>query len=696
MNNDQNMITWSDDNPQSKTDALSQFSENIDSYCGHYKTQGSTYRHFIDIEPNRSVRPQFTQQDYYAFRPNEAVPTQQRRAIKMCMDAYDKVGIIRNIVDLMGDFGSQGIQIVHQDKSVEKFYQQWFRSINGKERSERFLNNLYKTGNVVIYRSYAKVTPKLNKYMKSLAKDITVEVPNFTANQIPWRYNFFNPLTVKMKDGQLSIFLGAPTYAVNLGTFFDRFTDGDIPSDILNSLPDNIKQAVKSGKKEVPLDVDRLSVFHYKKDDWQQWANPMIYAILDDIIMLEKMRLADLSALDGAISNIRLWTLGSLEHKILPNKGAINKLRDILASNVGGGTMELVWGPELTFKESSSEVYKFLGSEKYTAVLNSIYAGLGVPPTLTGMATNGGGFTNNFISLKTLMERLQYGRDQLTRFWEKEIEIIRQAMGFRHKAYIQFDQMSLSDESAEKNLLIQLADRDIISQETLLQRFKEIPQIEKIRLQREVKDRTNDQSPKKAGPYHTPQHKENLEKIGLQTGKLLPKDVGLKSSVPQDILLQPKGASPFGGGLAPVPKPANPNGRPPNSNDTEQRKQRIAKPKSQPGVAEFVVWAENTWDKISDIITNAYLNTKQKKNLRQLTKAEVLELENLKLNIFINTETMSEVNVSTIHNILLSQPKTSAQFLALLEQNNINLDHMKMDAYKKNILGLFIEHHISE
>ena len=48
---------------------------------------------------------------------------------------------------------------------------------------------------------------------------------------------------------------------------------------------------------------------------------------LDDIIMLEKMRLADMSALDGAISNIRLWTIGNLDHKILPNKAAINKLK---------------------------------------------------------------------------------------------------------------------------------------------------------------------------------------------------------------------------------------------------------------------------------------------------------------------------------------------------------------------------------
>ena len=94
-------------------------------------------------------------------------------------------------------------------------------------------------------------------------------------------------------------------------------------------------------------------------------GEPYDLRYLDDIIMLEKMRLADLSALDGAISNIRLWTLGNLDHKILPNKAAINKLRDILASNVGGGTMELVWGPELSFQESSSEVYKFRFREIY-------------------------------------------------------------------------------------------------------------------------------------------------------------------------------------------------------------------------------------------------------------------------------------------------------------------------------------------
>ena len=664
------MITWEDGDFHSKEDAMSKFSDSVESYTGLHKTQGNHYRHFIDIEPNRSVRPGFHGSDYYAFRPEEAVPQQQRRIIKMCMDAYDKVGIIRNIIDLMGDFGSQGITIVHRDKTVEKFYQQWFKNVNGKERSERFLNNFYKTGNVIIYRSHAKITPQLKNYMKALSSDIKVEVPDATKNEIPWRYNFFNPLTVKMKDGNLSLFMGLQNYTITSNSFFDKFRAGDIPSHVLETLPPAVKQSLLRGEKDIPLDPERLGIFYYKKDDWRQWANPMIYAILDDIIMLEKMRLADLSALDGAISNIRLWTLGSLDHKILPNKAAINKLRDILASNVGGGTMELVWGPELSFQESSSEVYKFLGSEKYTSVLNSIYAGLGVPPTLTGMANNGGGFTNNFISLKTLLERLQYGRDMLIKFWEKELEIVRKAMGFRYKAHIQFDQMTLSDEAAEKNLLIQLADRDIISHETLLERFKEIPQIENIRLKREINKRDT-VGPDKASPFHNANHKQDMEKIDKQ-GKIN------KQNQPKQDPEQNE-------------KPSDPNGRPLFKKDDGPRKKRVETPKNKPGVAELIVWSEQAWEKTSNVISQSYLKSKGLKNLRQLTKSDSTDIEKLKLDVFTNLPVMEEVNQDVILNVVKSGKRTPNSFKKALSELSLSPEDTPIDLYRKSIIGLFVE-----
>jgi hypothetical protein len=676
MNDD--MLTWGDGDDQSKANAMSQFSKNVESYSGLSKSQGTHYRHFIDVEPNRSVRPGFQHSDYYAFRPEEAVPTQQRRIIKMCMDAYDKVGIIRNIIDLMGDFGSQGIQIVHRDKSVEKFYQQWFRNVNGKERSERFLNNLYRTGNVIIYRSYAQITPKLKDYMKALSSDIKVELPSAAPNEIPWRYNFFNPLTVKNKDGNLSLFMGLQNYTITTNSFFDKFKAGDIPNHVLDTLPPAIKQSLIRGEKDIPLDPERLGMFYYKKDDWRQWANPMIYAILDDIIMLEKMRLADLSALDGAISNIRLWTLGSLEHKILPNKAAINKLRDILASNVGGGTMELVWGPELSFQESHSEVYKFLGSEKYTSVLNSIYAGLGVPPTLTGMATNGGGFTNNFISLKTLVERLQYGRDQLIRFWEKEIELVRQAMGFRYKAHIQFDQMTLSDEAAEKNLLIQLADRDIISHETLLERFKEIPQIENIRIKRELDKREN-AGPPKASPYHNPNHQQDLEKmdkqsqINMKQEKLKQKNTPTQTNTNLDI---------------------KDNGRPLNKKDEGPRKQRTETPKSKPGVAELLNWSEQAWSQIGSCVNKAFLGSVGKKNLRQLNKSEANQLENLKLEVLFNIDVFSNITDSDVLAVLKSNAGIPKHLQMKLKSHNVSINTMSVESFKNHAIGILISEYM--
>jgi hypothetical protein len=688
--------TWS--NNEEKKEAFSSYHKDSMESLGPIHKASANHRSFIDIETNRSVRPSFTSQDYYAFRPNEQVSREQKRAIKMCMDAYDKVGIIRNVVDLMGDFGSQGISLVHENRSAEKFFDQWFKKVNGKERSERFLNNLYRTGNVVMYKSYANVTPELSTFMKSMANDIKIDIPNVTKNQIPWRYNFFNPLSVTMKDGDMSLFLGQKKFSIR-NSISDKFGDSSIPTDILATLPTKVRRAVERGDKDIQLDPERLLTFYYKKDDWSQWANPMIYAILDDIIMLEKMRLADMSALDGAISNIRLWTLGNLDHKILPNKAAINKLRDILASNVGGGTMELVWGPELTYTESNSQVYKFLGSEKYQSVLNSIYAGLGVPPTLTGMAGNGGGFTNNFISLKTLVERLQYGRDLLTKFWQGEIEHVRRSMGFRRPAYVHFDQMSLADESSEKNLLLQLADRDIISHETVLERFKEIPSIEKIRLRREIKNRDNDNTPKKAGPYHNPQHNQDLEKIALQQSKVKPQDVGVETSMPDEALMpQVKdGGNPQTGpndkkkkndDVQPDPK----GGRPKMSEDKKPRKKRTETPKSKPGVADLIMWANKSFESISSVITEAYLGMNGKSNLRQVTKAEVHSIEKMKVDVLTTITPMSEVNKESIQSQLASGASIPDDLSKKLIENGVSLDDMCVSDYRAAAISSFVEY----
>jgi len=684
-----NLVTWKNDDSSSREAAFATYSESSESYGNINKTQAN--RSFIGVQPNVSVRSSFNRSDYSGYRPSENIPTVYRESLRMCMDAYNKVGIIRNVIDLMGDFGSQGISIVHEDKSVEKFYKQWFKKISGKERSERFLNTLYKCGNVIIYRSSASITPAVKQYIRSMASDIKVEVPKFDESTIPWRYNFFNPLSVEVRDGVMSMFAGKRSHSLNISPFVDKFKNAEIPQQYSETLPPEVKKAIEQGGRTVALDSSKMCIFHYKKDDWDQWANPMIYAILDDIIMLEKMRLADLSALDGAISNVRLWTVGNFEYRVLPTKAGINRVRDALANISNGGTMELVWGPELTYTESNSQVYKFLGSEKYSSVLNSIYAGLGVPPTLTGMAGQSGGFTNNFISLKTLVERLQYGRSLLNTFWEQEIEIVRRAMGFRKPAHITFDQMSLADDSSEKSLLLQLADRDIISHETVLERFKEMPGIEKIRLQRERKMREEGKSPEKASPYHNPQTEHELQKIALQSGKVKPTDVGIDTTVPDKLLLPSDPNKPTGP-MGQTKKKGNPSGgRPKQATDQSKRKKRVDTPRKKPGVAETVVWLQDAFDNISLITNNAFLHNCGKKNLRQLTKAQNSELENIKIDILCACPLMAKVDDSLVINLLRSGVSYSSEFNNLLNDRDISIEKMSVGDYKKCMLGCYLE-----
>ena len=655
MPNDKQLyVTW--ENEDQKQQAYKSTASNLEAYTGVQKSQaGYGQQTYIGIETQRSVRPEFTRLDYDAFRPAEATPVQQRAIMKQCMYAYDRVGIVRNIIDLMSDFGSQGMQIYHPNPAVEKFYRKWFNQIGGYDRTERFLNYLYRCGNVIVRRRNASISRENEREIVRAAGDemIEIELPKAIKREIPWRYDFINPLAVEVSSAGLGV-LGSPEYVLNLSKYSQNslMRAQKNNTSIYNTLPSDIRKRLESGENKLPLDPTNTSLYFYKKDDWQFWANPMIYAILDDIKMLEKMKLADLAALDGAISNVRLWTVGDLEHKIIPTRAAIDKLRDILASNVGGGTMDMVWGPELKFTESQSQVYKFLGKEKYDPVLTSIYAGLGIPPTLTGVSTGGGGYSNNYISLKTLIERLEYGREIVLSFWRRELEIVRKAMGFRLPAQIHFDSVILSDETTERKLLIDLADRDIISNETLLERFGELPTIEKVRVSREERNRQADRAPDKASPYHNPNHKNDLEKMDKQA------DINMK------LKKQEQKSRPRQPTVQPDQIDVKEAGRPDGATDQDPRKRRRVNPRTS---ASEILWAMEAQDKISEIINPIMLEHFSKADVRSLTKEQSSGIDSLKTSIFANLNILQEVNADCIKDIMSEKIGTPVDFIKELE-----------------------------
>ena len=665
-------VTWKDGDFKTFSAAMAKAGDAYESYgtitdrvsVGHFQES------FVDIDENINARSPFSRSNYEYFRPNEALPKGPKSITKRCMDAAEQVGILKNILDLMSDFGVQGARVIHPSPSIQKFYRAWWEKVRGGIVSERFLNLLYRCAIVVVKRSTAKIRQSTIKDMMSRAEPDFVnpkdDVTEVLKNEIPWKYTFLNPLSIETLGEQLAPFTGKYVYTIkiprNIVSLINQVVTGKIRKSgkekealmkMIEGLPKDILESVKASKNKdtnIILDQSKLRVAYYKKDDWETWPKPMAYSILKDLIALEKMKLADIAALDGIISSVRLWRLGSLEEKIMPTRAMINKLVNILTNNVGGGSYDIVWGPELDFKESASNAHQFLGSAKYEPILTAIYQGLGIPTTLAGSAGKSpGGFTNNFMSLKTLVERLEYGRDRLREFWNEEFKLVQKARGFRQPAKLEFDHIVLSDESAERALLIQLADRGYLSIEALLQRFKEDPEMEMARLQHEENLRDAGKLPPKAGPWNDPQMQEAFMKLFIQAGAVTPSEVGLeleerkegeKTIIDHQTELKDAQQKMRG-------QPQQ--GRPINSKDSKKRKQKVVKPRSK--ASEFVqltTWAKNAQRQIDELVNPVFLSKSKKANLRQLTAKEGVQLENLKFGVLLTMKPHSTISKESV------------------------------------------------
>lgn len=606
----------------------------------------SRYRDYSDLAPHVSGRPGLTRSDYDAFRPDEATPKKHKDIVRACNVAYKRCSIIRNVIDLMGDFACQGIRLTHRDKKIEQFYQSWFKKVNGVDRSERFLNNLYRTGNVVIRKQRGKITVKVQEEMqKSQASpdfvvDSLVTYKN-EKREIPWIYTFLDPATISVVGGSLSSFVGGEKrYAISMPnqlrqTIMAPKTEQERA--LIGKLPNDIKRAAQLNKPYV-LEADSTMAFHYKKDDWEEWACPMIYSLLDHVVTLEKLQLADNAALDGAISNIRIFTIGDHLNGLAPSPAAAQLLADILQNHTGVGTLDLIWGSDLKLQESNTNVHNFLGNGKYEPTLNFIYVGLGIPPTLTG--TGGTGTTNNYVSLKTLVERLEYGRSVLNKFWENELAEVQRAMGHRFPATIEYDMVALGNEDVMMQFYLGLADRNMLSHEAMQRLSGQSPKMEEIRIKREEKARSSSKLPVKASPFHDANHDAGMKKLALQSGIAAPSEVGVQ--------LNPRKAGEKSGldikqeqAVQIAKQKGVPGqGRAPGKKDSKKRKAKTFKPKTK---ATIEIWAADAQKTISDVLNPGILANYGKKNMRSLTSQEAAEAEHIKFAALCNLDPFVEI-----------------------------------------------------
>lgn len=677
--------TWN--TPQEFVKASEFLNEGLQNTQPIHRSTAAIANRFQGIDVNTSVRDSASSLDYAWFRPGEIVPRHFRDIIAACIGGYQKVPVIKQVIDLMGDFTSQGIRLIHEDEQIENFYNEWFRKVNGPERSERIANILYRCGNVIIKRADAKLNPvAVQQWKKTIAATSNTTDLNYKddlvpgENIVPLKYTILNPLIIEVLGEHMAAFTGKVHYVLKLpSTFYNTLSlplTSFNPSILTQDLPRDLQQAINNKESYFLLDSDKLVCLFYKKDDWDVWAYPMLYSLLDEIILLQKMKQADMTALDGVISHIRVWKLGSMEHKIFPTNAAITKLSSILLNHLAGGAMDLVWGPDLELDQTSTDVANFLGSEKYEFCMNQIHNGLGIPAAI---GRSKGSMSDNFMQTRILLERLIYGRNVLNGFWKGEIRRVQQAMGFKTPAKIAYDHIILNDETAEKALWLQALDRNIATVESVQERFGLIPEIENIMLMKEKKARDSGKMAIKVSPYEDPEPDLSLSKIGMQTGIITPSELpakfglDLKKPSPDHQEIKDNMFPPPPEPAKPIPAPApkgisgqgqskpkgvSGQGRPSGSGDKTKRKQRIAKPSAKASISpseEFILLSQKAklWQgAIAQVIDPYFLNKFNKKTITELDPVQAIEAGKFKMNLLLNMPAKAEAKPKIVEDAL--------------------------------------------
>jgi hypothetical protein len=564
-----------------------------------------------------NIRNPFDRRDYDFHRPNERMPWQFRDVIYACRAAYLKIGVVRNVIDMMTDFATEDLQIVHPDKKTEAFFKVWRQKIQLASAVDEFVRHFLVDGNVVVKRTTAKLSkPVESQWMENTAVGAAEPEKLYTENQvtkreIPWRYTFLNVAALHWVGGEAAKMAGERQLAFRLAPATVNLLKS--PSEpfqktIVDALPNNIQNIRKNGSDLVEIDMDTVYVAHNKKDSWEDWAPPFLYAILSDIQFKEKLRQAEISALDGMINVIRLWKLGDHTEGILPNQTAVDKLIGILEANTGGGAMDIVWDSMIEMQEFYPPVEKILGADKFEHVDHDILIGLGVPEVLIG--GQGGNFSNSFIQLKTLVEKLEYIRGCVIDWLQTEIALVCKAMDIQVLPKIRFNQMSLEDESVQRKLIIGLLDRGIISVEAVLETYGEDFLLEMERIKGE---------------------KNILQQSGVK----------IKNPLDQ------KPIAPKAGSKAPVKKKApGQRGRPLKDKDVT-RKTRTPKIRTSASI-DLIVFGMDVVDAFDNHILPIYMNSIGTTNARKLTWEQREEINNLRMAVLASIKPSDQIDAESI------------------------------------------------
>jgi hypothetical protein len=379
-----------------------------------------------------------------------------QQAIVLCQKAYWNVAIFRNTIDIQTEFANSKLSFRGKNKRSIKFFNEWYKKINGWSLSERFFREWFRSGNVFIYKFLYNITNiEVNKMSRA-------EV----AKKIPLRYTILNPADMRAEGS--ATFVNFNYYKMLNSYELARLKVPKTEDEkrFMDSLPVKIRDEIKRGQlPEIPIDTEYLTAVFCGKQDYEALSVPMYYPVLFDIDLKLEFKKMEKVIARTADYMILLITAGDKDRDANTNSRILSALQDLFEMESVGRVLVSDYSTKAEFV--LPDLNKILGPEKYQVVNQDIANGL------MNIFWGDEKYANSMIKIKVFLERLSSARQAfLNNFLIPEMEMIASELGFTEIPEPVFDEVDLKEEIEYMKVYTRLAEIGMLTPEELFQSFE--------------------------------------------------------------------------------------------------------------------------------------------------------------------------------------------------------------------------------
>jgi hypothetical protein len=360
---------------------------------------------------------------------------------------------------MMSEFANAEVYLEGGNSTSRNFFNKLFDRIKLWDLKDQYFREYYRSGNIFLYRLDGKFDLNDFKKFSKLVEGSPRE------NKFPLKYIVLNPFEIVAKRSTVFSTKGG-AYAKILSEFdMERLANpkNDYDRAVFEALDPKDQKLIKDGAYfknglQISLDNSRLAYSFYKKQDYEPFAIPFGYPVLEDINAKMEMKKMDQAIMRTVENVILMITMGAE-----PDKGGINpnnvKAMQTLFQNESVGRVLV---SDYTTKADFviPDINKVVGSTKYEVINQDIKEGL------QNIILNDDKYNGAQIKARVFLDRLKEAREAFVNdFLQPEIVRIAKDLGFRQYPIVKFKDIDLRDETQLMRVATRLMELGILTAE---------------------------------------------------------------------------------------------------------------------------------------------------------------------------------------------------------------------------------------